>query len=112
MKIKGCRSFFIAWEKTPNAEYIERFGVPPLWDRRAGFPTLVHIVLEQQVSLASAAAAFDRLRSVATPLTPSRFLELGDAELLAIGFSRQKAHYVRLLAEAILDGRLDLEART
>jgi DNA-3-methyladenine glycosylase II len=89
---------------------VERFGPPPLWDRPAGFPTLVHIVLEQQVSLASARAAFDRLRERADPLTPAAFLELDDAELLAIGFSRQKARYVRALSAAIGTGALDLEA--
>ena len=82
------------------AGIVARHGPPPLWDREPGFPTLLHIVLEQQVSLASAQAAFDRLRAAADPLTPARFLELTDAELLAIGFSRQKARYGRALAEA------------
>src|SRR6186997_1124442 len=92
------------------AEIVARHGPPPLWDREPGFPTLLHIVLEQQVSLASARAAFDRLRVAADPLTPARFLELTDAELLAIGFSRQKARYGRALAEAIESGALDLDA--
>jgi DNA-3-methyladenine glycosylase II len=60
--------------------------------------------------LASAQAAFDRLQVAANPLTPKRFLELGDDELLAIGFSRQKARYSRALATAIADGSLDLDA--
>ena len=76
---------------------------------RAGFPTLVHIILEQQVSLASAKAAYDRLLVAADPLTPSAFLALSDAELLAIGFSRQKTRYGRGLAAAIVDGSLDLD---
>jgi DNA-3-methyladenine glycosylase II len=88
---------------------VERHGTPPLWDREPGFPTLLHIILEQQVSLASARAAFDRLRAAARPLTPRRFLELGDAELLAIGFSRQKARYGRALATSVASGRLDLD---
>ncbi len=92
------------------AAIVARYGPPPLWDREPGFPTLLHIVLEQQVSLASARAAFDRLRAVADPLTPARFLELTDAELLAIGFSRQKARYGRALAAAVGAGGLDLDA--
>jgi DNA-3-methyladenine glycosylase II len=88
---------------------VERHGTPPLWDREPGFSTLLHIVLEQQVSLASAQAAFDRLRAAADPLTPGRFLELSDAELLAIGFSRQKARYGRALARAVASGGLDLD---
>jgi len=83
---------------------VQRFGPPPLWDRPQGFATLVHIVLEQQVSLASAQAAFDRLRAAVGELTPARFLELADARLLAIGFSRQKAGYVRDLARAVESG--------
>jgi DNA-3-methyladenine glycosylase II len=69
----------------------------------------VHIVLEQQVSLASARAAFDRLVLATDPLTPERFLRLTDMELLAIGFSRQKARYGRAIATALLDGTLDLD---
>ena len=90
------------------AAIVERFGSPPLWDRPEGFGTLTHIVLEQQVSLASAHAAFDRLGTAADPLTPGRFLELDDARLLKIGFSRQKAGYVRELARAIDSGSIDL----
>jgi DNA-3-methyladenine glycosylase II len=91
------------------AGIVARFGLPPLWDRRPGFGTLVHLILEQQVSLASAQAAFDRLRVVADPLTPTRFQELTDADLLTVGFSRQKARYGRALASAVETGALDLD---
>ena len=87
---------------------VQRFGPPPLWNRPQGFATLAHIVLEQQVSLASARAAFDRLQEAAGELTPARFLELDDARLLAIGFSRQKAGYVRNLARAVETGAIAL----
>ena len=87
-----------------------RFGVPPLWAREPGFATLVHLILEQQVSLASAKAAFDRLVVATDPLTPASLLRLDDAELLAIGFSRQKARYSRALAESVTSGVLDLDA--
>jgi DNA-3-methyladenine glycosylase II len=90
------------------AAVIERHGFPPLWAREPGFPTLVHIILEQQVSLASARAAFTRLLALASPLTPERFLELDDATLKAVGFSRQKTHYGRELARAVLSGSIDL----
>jgi DNA-3-methyladenine glycosylase II len=87
-----------------------QFGPPPLWAREPGFPTLIHIILEQQVSLASARAAMDRLLVAVSPLTPQGFLALDDATLKTIGFSRQKTGYGRGLAQAILDGRLDLQA--
>ena len=89
---------------------VNRFGPPPLWARDPGFATLIHLILEQQVSLASARAAFDRLCAAVDPLTPVAFLELDDAQLLAIGFSRQKARYARAAADAVIDGSLDLQA--
>jgi DNA-3-methyladenine glycosylase II len=92
------------------AGIVERFGLPPLWHRPAGFATLVHIVLEQQVSLASAGAAFDRLRAAVDPLTPAGFLALTDGELLAIGFSRQKTRYARNLAEQVRSAELDMDS--
>jgi len=85
-----------------------RFGVPPPWAREPGFATLVHLILEQQVSLASAKAAFDRLEAATDPLTPGSLLALDDGELLAIGFSRQKARHSRALAAAVAEGQLDL----
>jgi DNA-3-methyladenine glycosylase II len=92
------------------ARIVDRWGLPPLWSRPPGFATLTFIVLEQQVSLASARATFDRLRSAIGDPAPDGFLQLDDAALLRIGFSRQKAGYVRGLARAVLDGTLDLEA--
>ena len=92
------------------AAILTRFGPPPMWKREPGFPTLIYIILEQQVSLASAKAAYDRLLEAASPLTPARFLEQDDATLKTIGFSRQKTGYGRHLARAILGGCLDLTA--
>ncbi len=92
------------------ATVVKRYGTPPLWVREPGFPSLIYIILEQQVSLASAKAAFDRLNGAARPLTPGRFLKLSDAELKSIGFSRQKTRYARLLAMEIQKRRLDLRA--
>jgi DNA-3-methyladenine glycosylase II len=91
------------------AAVVHRWGPPPLWARDPGFPTLIHIILEQQVSLASARAAFDRLLALATPLTPTRFLELDDATLRTVGFSRQKTGYSRHLAQAIVTGEFDID---
>lgn len=92
------------------AAIYQAFGPPPLWAREEGFHTLLHIILEQQVSLASAKAAYDRLVAATNPLTPKRFLKLSDAQLKTIGFSRQKTIYGRDLSRAIVQGRLDLDA--
>jgi len=88
---------------------LKKLGSPPMWQREPGFPTLVHIILEQQVSLASAKAAFDKLVAAARPLTPKRFLQFDDATLKTIGFSRQKTAYCRHLAESIIEGEFDLD---
>ncbi len=90
------------------AGVVERYGAPSLWTREPGFPSLVYIILEQQVSLASAKAAFDRLNAAVRPLTPGRFLKLNSHQLKRIGFSRQKAHYTRLLAESLANRHFDL----
>jgi DNA-3-methyladenine glycosylase II len=80
-----------------------------MWDREPGFPTLVHIILEQQVSLASAKAAFDKLSDAMAALEPESFLTLDDATLKSVGFSGQKGRYCRELAHAIIGGTLDLD---
>ena len=90
------------------ADVVKTYGQPPLWVREPGFPTLVYIILEQQVSLASARAAFERLKAAVKPLTPKGFLKLSDAELLRIGFSRQKTLYTRLLANSLARRHFDL----
>ncbi|MEP6758475.1 MAG: DNA-3-methyladenine glycosylase 2 family protein [Actinomycetota bacterium] len=91
------------------AASVERFGPPPLWSREPSYATLVHLILEQQVSLASAQAAFDRLVGELGNVSPEGVLRLDDTELRAIGFSRQKTGYARDLARALLDG-FDLAA--
>ncbi len=95
------------------AAVLEQHGVPPMWSRDPGFATLVHVILEQQVSLASAQAAFDRLeaaigKGAKGEVLPSTFLALDDGELKAIGFSRQKAGYARHLALAIDEKSFEL----
>lgn len=87
----------------------EKYGVPPLWARAADFATLVHIILEQQVSLASALAAFNKLKEKIGDITPENLLKLSDEELKSCYFSRQKTIYARELARAVLDKTLDLE---
>lgn len=89
---------------------LERYGPPPLWARRPGFATLTHIILEQQVSLASANAAFARLENLIGEVAPELFLQLDDQTLRDIGYSRQKIAYTRNLAEYVIDGRLNLDA--
>ena len=87
---------------------VNTFGPPPLWEREQGFHTLIYIILEQQVSLASARAAYGRLVSAGHLPTPERFLKFTDARLKEMGFSRQKISYGRNLADAIVQGSINL----
>lgn len=87
----------------------KKYGTPPLWQREADFATLVHIILEQQVSLASAASAFNKLKERIGEVTPEGVLALSDEEMKAAYFSRQKTIYARELARAVLEKRLRLE---
>lgn len=85
-------------------------GVPPLWARKPCFSTLIHIILEQQVSLASAMAMYRRLLDKLVPFTPENFVKAGSSHLQSLGVTRQKAAYCIHVAGAILENRLDLKA--
>ncbi|MCZ4222370.1 DNA-3-methyladenine glycosylase family protein [Pedobacter rhodius] len=89
---------------------INLFGYPPFWSRPNTFESLVHIILEQQVSLASALAALNKLRAKIVDITPENFLLLTDEELRACYFSRQKTIYVRHLAKSMVAGEIVLES--
>ncbi len=93
------------------ARIVGAHGPPPLWARPSGFATLFRIILEQQVSLASAATLSRRLeRQVPGGITPATVLDVGPAGFRALGLTRQKSAYVCALAEHVHDGRLDLRA--
>jgi DNA-3-methyladenine glycosylase II len=89
------------------AAILERAGPPQFRRRRNGFETLLHIILEQQVSIDAAAAMFRRLHGLLGDVTPAAFLTVDEANLRLCGFSRQKAAYGRGLAEAVASGSLD-----
>ena len=100
----------LAANDTDLAFIFQTYGTPPLWAREASFATLIHIILEQQVSLASALAAFNKLKERLGEITPENVLKLSDEELKACYFSRQKAVYARELSKAVLDGNLNLKS--
>ena len=90
------------------AAVVARHGPPPMWGRPRGFGTLVRIILEQQVSLASAAAMFARLERELGGVTPAVVRAAGPAGLQALGVTRQKAAYITALATRVADGTLPL----
>jgi len=88
---------------------IKQHGYPPMWVRPATFQTLILFILEQQVSLASAYAAFKKLKEKIGYVTPAKILSLSDEELRSCYFSRQKIVYARELARAIQSKQLRLK---
>ncbi|GAB4044422.1 DNA-3-methyladenine glycosylase family protein [Spirosoma litoris] len=91
---------------------LDAHGYPPMWTRENTFETLVHIILEQQVSLASALATLNKLKEKTTEITPDAILCLNDEEMRACFVSRQKMGYLRGLAQALKNGEIDLEELT
>jgi DNA-3-methyladenine glycosylase II len=91
------------------ASIYEKYGQPPNWTRPAGFISLSRIILEQQLSLASANAHFNKLNNYLQDFTPPNILKLSDEEFRICQVSRQKAGYLRALSAAISEGSLDLE---
>lgn len=92
------------------AAVVARHGPPPLWARPRGFATLVRIILEQQVSLASAATLYARVARTLGGMTPDIVAAAGAPGLQALGLTRQKARYVAALADRVATGALPLAA--
>lgn len=87
----------------------DKYGAPPNWQRPEGFISLSMIILEQQVSLASAKAHFNKLNSYIPAFTPEEILKLSDEEMRNCQISWQKSKYLRILSQAILDKEIDLK---
>lgn len=101
---------FLAEEDRALAGLVDQFGIPAFWHRTEGFPTLVLLILEQQVSLESGAAMYRRLTESLGIVSPRTVLEAGDTALRSIGVTRQKAAYLLGLADAVVTGDIDLAA--
>ena len=102
----------LAKKDTGLAAIINQYGHPPMWKRPATFETLIHIILEQQVSLASALAALNKLKQRLPEITPQSFLSLSNEDLKACYFSRQKIIYTQHLATELFSGQLILDKLT
>lgn len=91
-------------------QILSEYTYPPFWTRPNTFETLVLTILEQQVSLASAYAAYKKLKDRLLKITPKALLQLTDEELRSCYFTRQKMVYVRELANAIVSKRINLKS--
>ena len=89
------------------AEVVTRHGAPPMWGRRPGFATLIRMILEQQVSLASGRAVYRRINAELGGVNISAVLEAGASRLRGLGVTRQKAGYCLEVAAAVESGRLN-----
>jgi len=90
-------------------ELLQSYGTPPLWRRRQDFQTLLHIVLEQKVSLASAAAVLSRVKALCPSMQPEDFLRVPDSDMRQAGISERKLSYCQSIAKAMVDGSLNLK---
>ncbi len=104
---KACKT--LAGKHKSMQSIIETYGIPEMYQRPFGFDTLVKIILEQQVSLASGRAVYNRLVNELGNLTPQGLLQLNRDELRQLSVSRQKAGYLHHLSEMVATGKLNLE---
>lgn len=100
---------FLCKQDDDIGKIVKRHGYPPLWSRSANFSTLVQIILEQQVSLSSAKATFNKLNTVVLAITPENILKYTQNDLNKMGFTRQKASYCLGLAESIINKEICLK---
>lgn len=91
-------------------EIIEEYGYPPMWTRKQGFETLILTILEQQVSLAAAFAAYKKLKERIGTVTPSKILAMSNEELRECYFTRQKQGYAKELASAFVKKQVQWKA--
>jgi DNA-3-methyladenine glycosylase II len=89
---------------------IETYGVPVIPKRTQGFETLALLILEQQVSIDSAKATYNKLKNQIEAFLPENLLDLSEENYRICGVSRQKTKYIKCLAEAILEKTIDLES--
>src|SRR6187402_2161016 len=90
-------------------DIIDTYGLPTIPQRPQGFETLVLLILEQQVSIDSAKATFIKIKKHTT-CNPETLSVLPDEEFRALGVSRQKTNYIKILAQAVLNKELDIES--
>lgn len=100
---------FLSTKNPIFLEIIEKYGLPQIPKRPQGFETLVLLILEQQVSIDSAKATFLKIKGY-TMCNPETMSVLSDEEFRALGVSRQKTKYIKILANVVLNKELDIES--
>lgn len=85
---------------------IADFGLPIIQKREEGFASMCHIILEQQVSIASAKAAYEKLVNLVGKVDPFNISNATDQDLRTCGISRQKTLYLKDLARRVINKEL------
>jgi DNA-3-methyladenine glycosylase II len=89
---------------------IADFGLPIIQKREEGFASMCHIILEQQVSIASAKAAYEKLVSLVGTVNPSNIYDAADQDLKSCGISRQKIIYLKDVAQRVISKELSFSS--
>jgi DNA-3-methyladenine glycosylase II len=101
----------LAGREQAFAGVVERFGIPEPRRSDPGAHTLLRTIVGQQVSVAAARSMWAKLEAAfGSPPDLAMLLAASDEDLRAAGISRQKAGYIRSLAELVISGDLDLGA--
>ena len=80
-----------------------------LFNKKKGFEGLVSLIVDQQLSVASARAIFKRMKELIEPFTAKNFIQVSETDLRNAGLSYQKIKYCKGIANNIISGNLDLE---
>ena len=89
---------------------IYEFGLPIIQKREEGFASMCHIILEQQVSIASAKAAYEKLVNLVGEVDPFTIHNATDEDLRSCGISRQKTIYLKDVAQRVIRKELSFSS--
>ena len=89
---------------------ISEFGLPIIQKREEGFASMCHIILEQQVSIASAKAAYEKLVNLVGEVDPFTIHNATDEDLRSCGISRQKTIYLKDVAQRVIRKELSFSS--
>ena len=101
---------FLTSQDTTIKFILDTFGNPIIQERAEGFASMCHIILEQQVSIASAKACYLKLESHFGTISPEIICNCEDSELRNCGVSRQKIMYLKDLASKVILKQIDFES--
>ena len=106
--MKKSISYLLKKEKVFQ-QILDLYGEPIISTRPEGFESLCKLIIEQQVSLASAKACYLKMEEFLEKVTPQNILNASEEDLRNNSVSKQKTVYLKELSKAILNNELQLE---